>query len=335
MRTPRSLAHAWLVTLLLLVPAAAGLPAPAHAAERARLVIGVIPGVQLFPLMVIDKFGLAARHGIELERKELQNPQAVYVQLSQKGVDLGFVGWTGSFVLRAKGYDVVNVYSFALNNNVVLVKADSPIKTIADLRGRRVGLYGGPVGLSTATLKIIAKKHYGLDLEKDCQINYGAPGAQAGLLEKGALDAMLSLDPIATKLLSAGGYRSIARIDEEWNKFRGHPALLVTMMTRGDVLRERSAALEGFIRAFRDARKILLENDAVWTELAASIGIKDAKTVDVLRTSLRGVYSDTWNAAVVGEIKAIATEGYDLLGKDFLPVPWDEKSFDLRFGGLK
>ena len=307
-------------------------PTSGWAADAGKLTIGVIPGVQLFPLTVIDKLQLAAKHGLQLERKELQNPQAVYVQLSQKGIDLGFVGWTGSFVLRSKGYDVVNIYSFALNNNVVLVKTDSPIKGIADLRGRRLGLYGGPAGLSTATLKIIAKKYYGLDLEKDSKIHYGAPAAQAGLLEKGDLDAVLSLDPIATSLMSRGTYRIVSRIDKEWHKHRGRPALLVTMMTQGEILRNRPQSIEAFIRAFKEAIKVLREDDAIWTELAASLRISDPKTVAILKDSLREVYTDTWDAGVIGEIRAIAAEGYELMGDTFLPKPWDDGAFDLRFG---
>lgn len=325
----------WMTVRIAVLLAGMFATSPAIAVEPSKLTIGVIPGVQLFPLTVIDKLGLGVKHGLRIERKELQNPQAVYVQLSQKGIDLGFVGWTGSFVLRAKGYDVVNIYAFALNNNVVLVKNESPIKTLADLRGRRLGLYGGPVGLSTATLKILAKRYYDLDLEKAAKIHYGAPAAQAGLLEKGDLDAILSLDPIATTLVSRGGYRVISRIDSEWQRHRGQPALLVTMMARGDVARERAAAVEGFIRAFREAIAYLRQNDGVWTDLAASIGIKDPKAVQVLRSSLRDVYTDAWNPAVIGEIRAIAEEGYDLLGNEFLPARWDEQAFDLRFSGTK
>ena len=203
-------------------------PTSGWAADAGKLTIGVIPGVQLFPLTVIDKLQLAAKHGLQLERKELQNPQAVYVQLSQKGIDLGFVGWTGSFVLRSKGYDVVNIYSFALNNNVVLVKTDSPIKGIADLRGRRLGLYGGPAGLSTATLKIIAKKYYGLDLEKDSKIHYGAPAAQAGLLGKGDLDAVPSPAPIPPSPRSpwsrTASYRSDIKASTSWRAGRPTPS---------------------------------------------------------------------------------------------------------------
>jgi ABC-type nitrate/sulfonate/bicarbonate transport system substrate-binding protein len=297
-----------------------------------KIRVGVLPGVQLFPFMIMEKYDLLKKNGVEVERQELQNPQAVSVQLSQKAIDLGFVGWTFAMILQSRGYDVVNIYSFALNNNVVIVKKDSPIRNLSDLRGRRIGLYGGPAGLSTATLKIICKKYYNLDLERDAKVHYGSPIAQVGLFEKGDLDAVLSLDPIATRTISKGNCRVIARIDKEWQKYRKHPALLVSMVSNRDFVNANENSIKGFIRAFKESIGILDQNDAIWKDLAGAVRITDPKTVAALRESLHGVYTDAWNPSVIAEIKTVAEEGYNLLGKKFLPVSWNDKAFDLRFG---
>jgi ABC-type nitrate/sulfonate/bicarbonate transport system substrate-binding protein len=303
--------------------------------DTSKIGIGVLPGVQLFPFMVMEKFGLPKKYGIDVERKDFQNPQAVSVQLSQKSIDIGFIGWTFPILLQSKGYDVINIYSFALNNNVVIVKEDSPIKTLSDLRGKRVGLYGGPAGLSTVALKIICKKYYKLDLEQDAKVHYGTPIAQAGLFEKGDLDAILSLDPVATITISKGNCRIIAQIDKEWQRYRKHPPILVCMVSTRDFVNANTKPIENFIRAFRESIAILNQNDAIWTELAAAIGIKESKAANILMNSLRGIYIDTWDPSTIAEIKTEAEEGYELLGDKFLPVKWEEKAFDLRFSSVK
>lgn len=310
-------------------------PGTSWGKDISKISIGVLPGVQLFPFMVMEKFGLLRKYGVDVERKDFQNPQAVSVQLSQKSIDLGFVGWTFAIVLQSKGYDVINIYSFALNNNVVIVKKDSPIKTLSDLRGKRVGIYGGPAGLSTVDLEIICKKYYNLDLEQDAKVYYGSPIVQAGLFEKGDLDAILSLDPVATLTVSKGNCRIIAQIDKEWQRYRKYPPLLVCMVSTRDFVNANTKPIENFIRAFRESITILNQNDAIWTELAATIGIKDSKTVNILRNRLHGIYVDDWNPSAIAEIKAEAEEGYELLGNKFLPVKWEEKAFDLRFSNVK
>jgi ABC-type nitrate/sulfonate/bicarbonate transport system substrate-binding protein len=63
-------------------------------------------------------------------------------------------------------------YSSALG--AVMVPANSPIKGIADLKGKKLGVAGGPLDKSWLLLQALARRS-GIDLKTEAAIAYGAP----------------------------------------------------------------------------------------------------------------------------------------------------------------
>lgn len=86
----------------------------------------------------------------------------------------------------------------------IVVKADSPIKTIADLKGKRVG-FAKAAGAHYLLLAALEKN--GLSL-KDVHPAYLAPSDGRAAFERGALDAWVIWDPF----LSAVQRQSAARV---------------------------------------------------------------------------------------------------------------------------
>jgi ABC-type nitrate/sulfonate/bicarbonate transport system substrate-binding protein len=85
----------------------------------------------------------------------------------------------------------------------IIVKENSSLRTLQDLRGKRMGLFPG-----TAPQKMLAtflKKH---DVDPGT-ISFVqlAPPAQLSSLESGAVDALFSYEPVTTTALVHGGYR--------------------------------------------------------------------------------------------------------------------------------
>lgn len=73
----------------------------------------------------------------------------------------------------------------------IVVKADSPIKTLADLRGKRIGF---AKAAGAHYLLIAALEKAGLSL-KDIQLAYLAPADGRAAFERGAIDAWVIWDP--------------------------------------------------------------------------------------------------------------------------------------------
>ena len=92
------------------------------------------------------------------------------------------------------------------------VKADSPIKTVADLKGKTVGInvYGGGIYYPLA---LLLKKN-GLDPEKDIKlVETGFPPSEDAI-RSGRIDAGVLNQPFAAKAEAKGGLRKLFALSE-------------------------------------------------------------------------------------------------------------------------
>jgi NitT/TauT family transport system substrate-binding protein len=86
------------------------------------------------------------------------------------------------------------------------VKTDSQIKTLADLRGKKVGTFPG--SQMVVFLKLILGRYF--DAENDLEIIQLRPPLQPQALETGQVDALFCLEPTCTLLEAQGLGRAIS-----------------------------------------------------------------------------------------------------------------------------
>jgi len=88
----------------------------------------------------------------------------------------------------------------------IVVKTDSHIKTLTDLKGRKVGTFPG--SQMVVFLKLILGRYF--DAEREVQIIQLKPPLQPQALESGQVDALFCLEPTGTLLESKGLARAIS-----------------------------------------------------------------------------------------------------------------------------
>jgi ABC-type nitrate/sulfonate/bicarbonate transport system substrate-binding protein len=105
----------------------------------------------------------------------------------------------------------------------VIVRKDSSIKTIADLRGKRLGVWStGAGGFKAARAAIMDAA--GIDVERDTKLVQLAPPALFKLLEKGDVDAMIDISSFTVEAISQPDkFRSIFSPNDYWKKKTGYP----------------------------------------------------------------------------------------------------------------
>lgn len=105
----------------------------------------------------------------------------------------------------------------------VIVRKDAPFKSVADLRGKRFGTFSTGSGVHKAA-RVAIIDAYGLDINKDTQLEQLAPPALYKLLERGQLDAMLNISSFVIKAATQPDkFRSIFSANEYWKKKTGFP----------------------------------------------------------------------------------------------------------------
>ena len=304
--------------------------APSFAADKVKVV--ALQGTQLFPVRIMQSRGLAAKYGIDMDVMEVASPPASYTAMQTGDVQVGFTGWIVSALLREKGFKLTNVYPMISYTNDVLVKEGSPIKSFADLKGKRVGLFGGANSATTWLYRLIIQKFYGFDAMKDSKVFFGAPPLLMGMVDRGDLDAALVLDPFISQMLETGAYRSIGELGSMWRQRMNQNPMLVAVTVNETWAKAHPDAMKRFLGAFRDALVYLRDTPDAWNDLAKSMGIKTERGAKILYERTSKAFITRWDKTLIDEQIAYATELYKTFGKqEDIPERISEGTFDMSF----
>lgn len=139
-----------------------------------------------------------SKDGIRIELTTFDGGSAATVALGSGGIDFTYIGNNPSLRLAATGADVklIGLSSWNRSNETqIVVKPDSPIQKIEDLKGRKVAYLSGTVRHSTFAK---ALKAVGLSLTDVESLNLGIESSGPAL-SRGDVDAIVeSTGPVQT-----------------------------------------------------------------------------------------------------------------------------------------
>lgn len=133
------------------------------------------------------------RNGARAEWKEFKHGPALLEAVNAKEVDIGYVGETPPVFAQAADVPFVYVATDppAPKAEAIVVLKESPIETVAALKGKRIALNRGS---NVHYLLVKALEHAGLTL-KDVDVLYLSPGDARPAFETGKVDAWVIWDP--------------------------------------------------------------------------------------------------------------------------------------------
>jgi ABC-type nitrate/sulfonate/bicarbonate transport system substrate-binding protein len=193
-------------------------------------------------------------------------------------IDFGEADTSGIEQVAARSPGVMwYIADGAMNYVALIIRKDSGIKTIAELKGRKVGGVT-PNTAPTAVLQM-ALRTAGLTLKDIEGFNTAGPSEPAAL-ERGAVDAVISYVPYTTEMLTAGTGTLIATASQVYGKPWPGGGVIV----RPDFAKAHPDVVVDLLRYVRRAED-LLRNDPEQAYKALAAGA---------RTSLENVkYSYT------------------------------------------
>lgn len=149
--------------------------------------------------------------------------------LNAGAVDFGSVGDTPGVFALAGGADLKFVAvsesknEAANTSEALIVKADSPIKTVADLKGKKIGVTAPGSSTNVMVNFVLAKA--GLKPSDVSIIGVGAASGAVAAMRSGQIDAISNLDPVITLLQRSGDLRIVTdtRVVKEADQVFGGP----------------------------------------------------------------------------------------------------------------
>lgn len=177
---------------------------------------------------------------------------AVNEALATKNIDFAAYGDFPGVVVKSKGIGVSPIALTSSYWNVTLaVKAGSPIKSVAELKGKKVAYTKGTI-IHKYLLELLKKNNMS---EKDIQsINVSTTDATNTLLS-GNVDALVFVDSTVAPLLASGELKEIAstRNDEKLQA-------QAVFIGRDDFLKDNPQVPAALVKALVRAKKLIADN---------------------------------------------------------------------------
>jgi NitT/TauT family transport system substrate-binding protein len=252
----------------------------ALAADRIRIATQKT-GTFAWELDVLRAHGLDRSANLDIEITELASTEAGKIALKGGSADLILSDWLWVGRERALGDDLV-FYPYSSTLGAVMVPANSPIKGLADLKGKIIGIAGGPLDKSWLLLQALARKS-GIDLKTDASIVYGAPPLLSQKALQGETEATLTFWNFCADLEAAGMTRAVLMSDVMKDLGAKGPVAAVGYVFDGGWGQRNRGLLDRFFDVTRRAKDILANTPAEWQRLAPRIGVSDTAALDVYR----------------------------------------------------
>lgn len=260
-RLMAGLAGAALLTAAAGTTAAAGeLPAPLAPPQKVK--VAYVPILKFATMYVAAKRDLFKKYGLEVEFERVKSGTEAIAFLTQGSIDVGGIAIvTSLWNAWNRGMEIRIIAPGALEpftnspTQLLLRKAladEGKVKSIADLKGKRIATAGGP-GSGGEYLAAKALERGKLTIRDVELINLGNADMPAAL-ERGSIDAALAGSPYADQAIDSG-HAVVLATDLT-------PGLMtVAFVGSGKFIKERPEAAERFVLALAEAARLMQGGD--------------------------------------------------------------------------
>jgi len=245
---------------------------------------------------VMEQMKFAEKEGLDVEWVKFAEVNGPTRAIVPHAIDLAFAApSTASMAITADGVPVRIVLATQIAEAQIMVLDGSPIRSIADLKGKRIGM--SPAGSAThAIAAAILETNFGLKTG-DYQVVPGNEGRLAQFLAQKEIDAAV-IRSVTIAQMDEVKLRRLASIVDEWKKLAktNAPPVLGVTIVHNDYLTKNPEAVAKFIAATRKALEYGSKNKARVADIlqkAANMNAVDAKA-----------YADQWDGAYMASLEA-------------------------------
>ena len=268
---------AWIARLSL----AAGIAfAAAQAAAQETVRIGVLKfGTVNWEIDTIIHNGLDEKHGFKLEMVVLASNDATRIAINAGEVDVIVSDWLYVSRQRAEGVPLTFV-PYSTSVGAIMAPPDSDIQSLEDLKGKNIGVAGGPLDKNWLAIRGLTQAEHGFDLEAESSQAFGAPPLLMEKLKQGELDAALNYWNYNAQL-ETEGYRQIVSGAEAARALGAEgPISAIGYVFNEEWANAHKDAMLGFVKASREAKQLLNTSDEEWQRLRPLVNVEDDKVFE-------------------------------------------------------
>jgi NitT/TauT family transport system substrate-binding protein len=242
--------------------AGAQVPPPLNPPQKVK--VAYVPILKFATAYVASQRGLFKKYGLDVDFERVKSGTEAIAFLTQGSVDVGGIAIvTSLWNAWNRGLGVRIIAPGGLEPMIdsptkLLVRkalaTEGKVKTVADLKGKRVAAAGGP-GSGGEYLVAKALERAKLTI-RDVELINVANADMPAALERGSIDAALAGSPYADQAI-ASGHAAVLASDLA-------PGLMtVAFVASGKFIKERPEVAERFVLALAEAARLMQGNDYV------------------------------------------------------------------------
>lgn len=244
---------------------------------------------------VMEQMKFAEKEGLDVEWVKFAEVNGPTRAIVPHAIDLAFAApSTASMSIAADGVPVKIVLATQIAEAQLVVLDSSPIKSAADLRGKKIGM--SPPGSAThAIATAILEQNFGIKTG-DYSVVPGNEARLAQFLERKEIDAA-AIRSVTIAQMNEVKLRRLAAIVDEWKKLTKSAAapILGVMIVHDDYVAKNPEAVAKFIAATRNALEFGSKNKPRVAEILQ-------KSANMNATDARA-YADQWDGAYMASFE--------------------------------
>ena len=239
---------------------------PAAAADKLRVGKTTPQGYAFVPVDVGVQHGFFSKYGLEIEIVNFTGGARLHQGMVAGAADIA-LGSGPDFAFLVKGAPEIGVADYADPplDMALTVPYDSPVKTIDDLKGKKIGVTGSGAMTHWLALELAHVKNWGKDGVTPVFLGGDRPAQVAGLITH-QVDAVISDPALGFQLEESKQGRVLAPASSYVKDFMTH-----IIFASNDLVKSNPDAVKRFLRGWFETIAYMRANKAEVVKIAVPV----------------------------------------------------------------
>lgn len=277
-------------------------------------------GTLSWVIHAMQHYGYDKQYHLDLKVKRLANKTAARLALRAGTVDLEVTDFISAQLMHDNGLPLQVVFPYSKATGGIVVCASSDIRTIADLKDRRIAATAANDN-SLLFLRALSIKTQGVDAQVANRILSAAPPLMESLLGRGDVDAAIPYWHFVARMVGSGQYRELISDADMLQQLGLDSNVPLLVLVARDDLDPKTTA--NFIQALVATTNRMKTDDAIWQDILAKglYKLPDPALFPAVRARWAAGLPSEWTAQNVDALKGlvdrlVAVAGADVIGVD-------------------
>jgi ABC-type nitrate/sulfonate/bicarbonate transport system substrate-binding protein len=258
-----------------------------NAAETLRVGKAGREAFSFVPVDVGAQAGIFKKHGLDLEISSFGGDARIQQAMAADGIDVALGSGPGlAFIVKGSPIKGIAAMAGPPLLFALMVRADDTVRTVEDLKGRKVGV--STVGSVTSWIVNEVSRQKGWGFDGVTQVPIGDDATRIAALRTSSIDAAIVNLAVALNFVQRGEGRILLRFNNLLKDFHVH-----VIFATDKAIASKPEALRGFLKGWFETIAFMRGNKTETVRIAKDIMGTDEKTAAAIYDELMPMFSST------------------------------------------